>query len=400
MTGRRWFWVAVVAAVAMSVPLLGVIPPSLFFRRDDFAWLAWAAEHRPWDAFRPGLAETTPGGRFRPIHALFWIFGYDVFGTGSAVPWILLSSAFFAAALVLMLLWGDERDQEHRLAGKASVAIWFAAFLPVTFFVLNIYNNGKTITLFFLPLAIRYSLAAVEGRGRKAAWIGAVAALLAFLTRESAFVIFPATVATYVLADHRERSCIRGRSLLTAFLAVVLLGAAVIFLSSFVREMIARAAGGGFPEGARGNLEYFLSLTFFAGYRRFFWIGLVLLLSFRRKFFLAGAPVAGNGYARNRSGYRRRFRLFYVWRQTPYCFFGGFGRPDVRLIEWENEPPPGDRPAFFFASNVYEKELFEEGPAAYADRLLFENRSCSVHAFPGDGRTTPVHSSGAARASD
>src|SRR5262245_5964868 len=81
-----------VVLVALAVPILGVMPPSQFFRFDDFSWLTWASTHGVRDAFDSSRVQETPGGSFRPVYALFWLVGYRTLGPWSAAPWILASA--------------------------------------------------------------------------------------------------------------------------------------------------------------------------------------------------------------------------------------------------------------------------------------------------------------------
>jgi hypothetical protein len=290
--GRTVIPVTLVVLAALFVPLLGILPPAQFFRLDDFAWLTWAKSHGVSDAFDPGEAPATPGGRFRPAHALFWIFGSRAFGPESAVPWMLLSSSFFAAGLALMLLWGDRVDPGKPHAGKSAAAIWFAGFFPMTYLLLNVYNNGKTMVFLLVPLAAAFGISFYERRRPRDLLVFLFAFLAGALARESTLAIVPAVLCVYVLADRFER----GKAFLPLATAALLAGGAVIagaaVFSPLVRETLRDlGAGKSFSLWSR-NLAYYAETLLWNGHGRFLWLGLVFAASLRRTRALAIAAAA------------------------------------------------------------------------------------------------------------
>jgi len=74
----------------------------------------------------------------------------------------------------------------------------------------------------------------------------------------------------------------------------------------------------------------------------------------------------------------RRFRRFYLWKNHPECWFAAYDRADVHVVYWSGEPD-FRRPAFFFASNSFEKEVFRKEDPAPGASLVFENPSCAVY---------------------
>ncbi|MFH1679780.1 MAG: hypothetical protein ABIH26_03950 [Candidatus Eisenbacteria bacterium] len=280
--GRTKIPVAIAVLAALLVPILGVLPPAQFFRLDDFAWLTWAKRHGVADAFDSAQAPATPGGRFRPAHALFWILGSRVFGPESAVPWILLSSSFFAAGIALLLLWGDCIDPRKPHAGKAAAAIWFAGFFPMLYLLLNVYNNGKTMVFFLIPVAVCSGISFYERRRSLSLLVCLLAFVIGALARESVLAIVPAAVGAYALADLRER----GKPLLPlalgALLAVAVLLAAGAALSPLIRGTLQDLARGEALAPWGGNLMVYAREVLWEGYRRYLWLGLVIAASYRR----------------------------------------------------------------------------------------------------------------------
>lgn len=153
--------IVLVVLAALLVPLLGILPPSVYFRTDDFQWLTWAAAHGPAGAFLT-TPQKIPFGHYRPVYELYWIFGHDIFGTRSAVPWVASIALFFAAGQVAILSWGNRLDERNRSAGIIACFVWFAAYLPSSYFLLNVYNAGKAIVFLLLPLTIWACIASYE----------------------------------------------------------------------------------------------------------------------------------------------------------------------------------------------------------------------------------------------
>ncbi len=279
--------VVLVVLAALFVPMLGVLPPAQFFRFDDFPWLTWAATHQVRDAFSPAQLAIVSAG-FRPAYALFWIFGHRVFGTDSAVPWILLSSSFFAAGLVVMLFWGESPDGNGAGAGGAAVAAWLAAFFPMTYFLLNVYNSGKTIAFLLIPAAVWAGIAFYERRRLRHLPLFLASFLICLLTRESSLALVPVALGTYVLMDLRDK----GRPLLPILLIVALSIAGLLLAAVAVSPWRQRTIDLDAPRLLE-NLTYYASEFFWKGYRRYLWLGLVAIASFlngRRRF--AAAPIA------------------------------------------------------------------------------------------------------------
>ncbi len=291
-TARMVVLVVLVALAALLVPILGVLPPAHFFRFDDFPWLTWAATHQIRDAFSPSQLAGISAG-FRPVHALFWIFGYRVFGPDSAVPWILLSSSFFAAGLVIMLLWGERLDGRGAGSGVTAVAIWFAGFFPMTYFLLNVFNNGKTIAFFLIPVTIWSGVTLYDRRRFRRLPLFLAMFLVCLFTRESSLAIVPLALGTYVLMDLRER----GRPLLPILLIVALSVAglllAAVASSPWRRDALLGLVRDPDPSRWLGGVRYYASELLWNGYRRYLWLGLIAsasLLSGRRR--LAAASFA------------------------------------------------------------------------------------------------------------
>jgi len=290
--GQRMLPVTIVVLAALFVPLLGILPPAQFFRLDDFAWLTWAKSHGVSDAFDPAQAPATPGGRFRPAHALFWIIGSRAVGPESAVPWILLSSSFFAAGLALLVLWGDRVDPGKPHAGKCAAAIWFAGFFPMTYLLLNVYNNGKTMVFLLVPLGAASGISFYQNRRLRDLLVFLLAFLAGALARESILAIVPAVLCVYVLADRLER----GKAFLPLAAAALLAGGAVIagaaVFSPLVREAL-RDLGSGESFSLWGrNLAYYAETLLWNGHARFLWMGLIFAASLRRTRALAVAAAA------------------------------------------------------------------------------------------------------------
>lgn len=230
MTVGRW-----AAAIALGIAALVVAAPffgATAFIGDDHLFLAFARHARhPWAAF---LTDRHGGEYYRPLPMLlWWLLGR--LGGGSSVPFALCALALHAgtALLVAGLLRALERSRPVATAAAGlfflapqnlEAALWFSA------------STDLLATIFVLA-----SLSCLV-RDRRA--LASVAAIAAFLSKESAYVLpFLGVVVLWarpcpVGADPpRPRQL--GRQLVAIVPQFVLLAAVVV-----VRRIVLRGWGG------------------------------------------------------------------------------------------------------------------------------------------------------------
>ncbi|MBN2302491.1 MAG: hypothetical protein JXN60_08250, partial [Lentisphaerae bacterium] len=195
----RPVWAAAIVLGAVASAVLAHWLP-VYFRMDDAAYMAWAAEYAYWwQAFDPRVGVLH--GMFRPMVNLWWQLLWAAFEFEPIGYQVVLT---FAYALAL-IVWLDAivRWSNSGMYGMVTIGLWLLLFFRLQYVVFWFSSSVYVLSVLFIMGAFHGAVR--WRRGSRFAVVQVVVFhLLAMLTRESSALILPAVYTSFYMQNEHD----------------------------------------------------------------------------------------------------------------------------------------------------------------------------------------------------
>ncbi|MFA4870843.1 MAG: glycosyltransferase family 39 protein [Pedobacter sp.] len=184
--------IPIVFAISMIVPIIASLSQYYIVGyADDIVWINWAREH---GTNIIDILTAKLGTGFRPMMSIWYAIGYALWGS-TPMYYYLLSGLLFSGSMVFLYLLG--KTLHSKSAGFIAVLTYL--ILDASFILVSKINFiATTGELFFLLLAIYFSIQYFKTNSKTSMWLGITMSGFAFLSKEPSLLIIPAVNLTYL----------------------------------------------------------------------------------------------------------------------------------------------------------------------------------------------------------
>jgi hypothetical protein len=244
--------------IPLFVYLIRLVRNDFFFLSDDFAHLWWSYSHSYLETARIALLGSGIWVGHRIVLG-FWLFKaiFNLFGTDIRAYVLVI---FLLNAINTLLLY-----KILRRINKSLFAV-LVAFVFATNYVWWISNIHELLAGIFVLLLVLFWMSWVSKAKRKDLFISSIFYILALLTKEITFLVYPILLLTLIYLVNQNKKLYIEKAKRSWPLAAIFIAYSIFYASSFL-SYFGLPKGGGYvmsfdPQVIIGNLSHYLSLVF------------------------------------------------------------------------------------------------------------------------------------------